>query len=193
MKKSLIALMALAACAAASAQTTLSVEYDFHKNTTWGTKGHYWATGITQGTKYGSFDAWLQGSHNRTNGSIDNLNGWELGYSYALPVGSLTITPRIAYGAMNNIDNGAGGRLNARYMLTTVEASHPISEGLSGFAGVSHTKGLNADAIQSWNRTTAGVDYSLTKNISVRVGGSYIRQLQTNQYGGYGIISYTLN
>jgi hypothetical protein len=182
-------LMIAGMCTQARAQTTLSVEYDFHHNHQWGTNSSYGAVGLSQGTKYGIFDGYLQGSYNNTHGDIDSLNGWEFGYSYAIPVGKFTVTPRIAYGAMNNI----GGAGNARYALTTLEGSYPIRDGLSTFANISHTFGLNDAAIKSWNRATAGIDYSLTKNTSLRLGASYIRQLQTDQFGAYSIVSYTLN
>jgi hypothetical protein len=188
-----IALFAMGFYTSAQSQI-LAAEYDFHKFQGRDQSSHYWAVGLIQPTKYGTFDGWLQGSRNYSAGfSKDRLQGWELGYGYTLPVaGDLTFTPRLAYGAMNNIDFGGGAEGNARYWLLSGEAALPIREGLGLFIGASHTFGANADAIQSWNRFMTGVDVSLTKKISLRLGVSHIRQLQLNQRGVYGIISYNL-
>jgi opacity protein-like surface antigen len=194
MKKSLIALALIAACAAASAQTTISAEYDLHKIKNSQRYSNYGAVGLTQGTKYGNFDGWLQGMRQVGNHeSIDNIAGFEVGYSYALPVtNKLTVTPRIAYGELNGINIGTRD-IKAKYQLTTVEGSYALTGTVAPFVGLSHTRGVNADAIHSWNRVTAGVDYALSKNTSLRVGLSHIQQPGVQQDGAFTILSYTLN
>lgn len=194
MKKSLIALAILAAASIASAQTTVGVEYDLHKIKNGTRLSHYGAVGITQGTKYGNFDGWLQGMRmTGNNQAIDNIAGWEVGYSYAFPItNKLTLTPRLAYGELNGINIGDRD-IKAKYQLTTVEGSYALTGTVAPFVGLSHTRGVNADAIKSWNRVTGGIDYAIAKNTSLRLGLSHIQQPGVQQDGVFTILSYTLN
>jgi hypothetical protein len=122
------------------------------------------------------FDAGWQGANATTKGRGDNQNGWEVGYSYALPVGKVTILPRIAYGAMNNI-NGGTRNLNARYWLGSVEANTALTGTVGTYVSFSHMNGTNADSIKRANRVQAGFDFAVTKDFSVRAG------LSTQKFG----------
>ena len=195
MKKILTAL-ALSLAALTASATSLVVEYFYHAvaNTPAGyTHNQYGYVGIVQPTKFGTFDAGLQGAGATTRGvGTDRQSGWEVGYSYALPVGKFNVIPRIATGAMNRIDPaGAGFTLNARYWLASVEGQLPLNDKLGVYTSYSHMNSINADSIARANRVQVGVDYAVTKSIGVRAGYSYQKFAEDNLNGVVLIGTYS--
>ena len=196
MKKTLAALALLAAAASASA-TTLVVEYDYNHvaNEPAGyTHNQYGYIGLTQELgKFGLVDVGLQGAGATTKGvGTDRQSGWEVGYTYPLSFGKVTVLPRLATGAMNRIDPaGAGFTLNARYWLGSVEANMPLADKLGGYVSYSHMNGINADSIKRANRVQAGVDFAVTKSLSLRTGYSYQKFAEDNLNGVVLIGSYS--
>lgn len=201
MKKHIIALAAFTALAA-SAQTTIVAEYDYHKTVDQNVRSGYYALGAVRSTSVGNFDAYLQGVKSTVGptgfvGPVQNppattlnFNGWELGYSYYVPLKSFSVTPRIASGVMANSDL-FGSKFEAKYVLASVEASYTIKPGLSTYVGASHMHGLNDDSVRASNRVQAGVDYSVTPQTTVRLGGSQIRGNDTIQNGIVTMVFYS--
>lgn len=191
-----LALAAMATTAQAAdfldGKPTLSVEYDYHTNA--GTPGHsqYGYIGLAQQTTLGTFDAGLQGLKATNPGfGTDNSQGFEIGYSYPVSVDKYRITPRIAYGALNQIEPaGSGFSLNARYALLSLEVAAPITKDLGGYVSYSHQNGTNADFGSPSNRVQAGVDFALTDKVALRTGVSFMRQAGFQQNGVVAIVSY---
>ena len=186
--KNILAALALAALSTgAFAQTTLVVESTYHSVRNTPDASMYHAAGLVQGTKFGTFDAYWQGVRAWGNGYTDHLNGFEVGYSYALPVGSVTVTPRVATGTMGNIP----GTAVSKYMQYSVEAGVPLKPEFSGYVSVSHRNGLNKEAIQASNRVQFGLDLLMSKNVTVRLGGSVVKELGSTQRGVVSMLMYT--
>lgn len=190
--KLLAALTLAALTMSASAQVTGIAEVDFHKFNDAEDRSTYWAAGLAYGTKYGTFDGYVQGVHAYGPGYMDNLQGFEFGYTVPnLTIGSAMIMPRIAYGHMGNIAQPNGSNGTGKYFLGSVEANMPLRTGLNGYVSVSHMSGQNEFAIQSQNRVQAGVDITLTEKTTLRVGYSNIRQYQTTQQGIVTMLFYS--
>jgi opacity protein-like surface antigen len=183
MKRTIITIALATLSAVASAQWTSISEIDYHKYSKSPDKSVYWATGLAYSNDLGTFDGYVQGVRSYS-GGVDNLHGAEFGF--ALPaapgIGNGTFTPRLALGTMRNINMG-GYNGNGVYLLGSVELDNPIREGLGGYVGYSHMRGLNAAAISSQNRIQAGLDFTLTPKLTVRAGYSGIRQYSTTQHG----------
>lgn len=182
MKKLIVAAAAALAMGAAMAQVTGIVEYDSHVMSGLANKSGYYAAGLAKSTEYGIFDAYAQGVKATSyTGVVNNLNGWEFGYGGYF-ANTINLNPRIAYGAMNNIDMG-GYVGNARYVLALLEASTAIKGPFTGYTSYSHMAGTNAASIRSSNRWQLGVDTALSETFTVRLGYSRIWQLDTIQNG----------
>lgn len=173
--------LAALSVSSAMAQVTGIVEYDSHVLAGLSSKSGYYAAGLAKSTDYGIFDAYAQGVKSTTNGIEDTMNGWEFGYGGYFP-NTVNLYPRVAYGAMNNIDLG-GYVGNARYLLASIEASTAIKGPFSGYTSVSHMAGLNDASIRSSNRFQLGVDTAFNETFTLRVGYSRIWQLDTIQNG----------
>jgi opacity protein-like surface antigen len=191
MKKFLSALALLSLSLGAAAQVTAIAEVDYHKYNGAKDASTYWATGLSYGSKYGTFDGYAQGVRATGPGYVDNLHGFEFGYTVpGLTLGSASISPRLAYGQMHNVDvpgtDGIG-----KYILGSVEANMPLREGLNGFVSVSHMKGYTDASIKSQNRVMAGVDVTLTEKVTARVGYSRIWQYGTTQQGVVTMLFYS--
>ena len=169
MKKIILALSLASVTMMAGAQITGVVEYDYDRVA--GAKSHsnYVASGLIFNTKYGNFDGYLQGVSVYTNGIRDNSGGIEVGYSKQIAVGSITLSPRVAYGTLNGI---TGTKL-VKYMLYSAEVSSHINAKTSGFVGLSHMNGMTSSAIPSINRMLIGADYALSEKLSARVAYSH--------------------
>ncbi len=189
MKNSIVAVATALALSTSFAQVTGIVEYDSHVMAGLANKSGYYAAGLAKTTDYGIFDAYAQGVKSTSyDGVVDNLNGWEFGYG-AYFANTINLYPRIAYGAMNNIDMG-GYVGNARYVLASIEASTAIKAPFSftgaplmGYTSYSHMAGTNAASIRSSNRWQLGIDTPITDEFTLRVGYSRIWQLGTVQNG----------
>lgn len=180
----LLSALAFASIAfSASAQVTSISEIDYHKYYRMDDRAGYWATGLAYAGKLGTVDGYTQGVHGRGPGYVDNLNGFEFGYTVPnLTVGKAALLPRIAYGQMHNVDvPGTDGK--GKYVLLSAELNAPCHEGLNGYVSLSHMKGYTPASIASQNRFQAGVDITLTEKLTARVGYSLIRQYQTTQNG----------
>ena len=188
MKKNFLAaaILALAAIGSASA-TTISTEYDYNfvsGNPGGYSSNQYLSVGIAQPTPYGTVDFSVQSSFStQTAPGTDRANGYELGYSYAFPVGSkFTLIPRVAIGAMNVIDPSGGGfQYTSKYYLVSLEAQMPITEKITGYASYSHTGDIS-DSLVS-NRGQIGIDYAISKSFSLRTGLSHTNTAGTAQNG----------
>lgn len=167
MKKFFLFVSAFLMSAFAFAQTTVSAGYENSRYKSFGDNSHYAAIGVIQSTSVGSFDAYLQGSRFGS----DRAAGVEVGYGKATDLKVVSNFTRLAIGTMGNID-GVG---RANYALLSTEFSKPINDRFSGYVGLSHTFGLNDQALSN-NRVQFGVDTVLDKNTSLRVGLSSIRQ-----------------
>jgi hypothetical protein len=190
--KKFFSALALAALATSSfAQVTAIAEVDYHKYNGAKDASTYWATGLSYGSAVGTFDGYAQGVRATGPGYVDNLHGFEFGYTVPnLSVGKAAIMPRIAYGQMHNV-NVPGTDGIGKYILGSVEANAPIREGLNGFVSVSHMKGYTDASIKSQNRVQAGVDVVLTEKLTARAGYSRIWQYGSTQQGVVTMLFYT--
>lgn len=185
MKNSLVALALAVVSAAAAAQTTVVLENTYHGYRTSSDASMYSAIGVSQTTKYGMFDAYVQGVRAWGAGYTDRLNGFEVGAGQFYPVGKVTLNPRVAYGTMGNIN---GVSKTTTYMLYSLEATTRLDEKIGGYVSVSHRNGLNAQAIPASNRAQAGLDLSITDNVGLRLGGSIVKELGTTQFGASSML-----
>jgi opacity protein-like surface antigen len=194
MKKILIA-VALAAAALSASATGLVVEYDYnHYQGTPNKLNHneYGYVGLIQSTKFGTFDAGLQGIRTYQPGGVDRADGYEIGYSYPLTLGKFGVIPRLAYGSMAHINPaGTGFDLHARYYMPSVEVNYALNPKLGVFTSFSHMNGVNAASVARANRTQAGVDFTLTKSLALRTAYSYNKFGDTPQQGVVLIGTYS--
>lgn len=188
MKRLLLSVLA-ALSFSAQADVIGVAEYDYHKWAGADSSSGYYAAGLIFVTEAGSFDAYWQGVTDHTNGVRDTLNGWEVGYGLFIAGDKVNVLPRIAYGAMTNINVGYNAQ--SRYLLASIELQTPLTGTIGGYVGTSHMKGLTADAIQSNNRLQAGVDVALSEKTVLRVGYSFVRQFQANQNGVVTMLFHT--
>lgn len=177
MKKILTA-VALATLALSASATGLVVEYDWNHyqgKPAGANHNTYGYVGLIQSTRFGTFDAGLQTSRTYTAGfGVDRANGYEVGYSYPLQYGQFTVTPRIGFGSMANINPaGTGYDVHARYYEPSVEVAYPLTSKLGSFVSFAHMNGISAGATPATNRFEAGVDYKLAPAFSVRTAYSY--------------------
>lgn len=175
MKKMILAAFAAFFSVFAVAQTTVSLGYENTRFSSAKENSHYQAIGLIKQTEYGSFDGYLQGSRFGS----DSMAGVEVGYGRGLTVGSFGNFTRLAVGTMGNIE-GVG---RANYALLSTEFSHPIYDRVSAYVGASHTFALNDQAVSN-NRLQLGVDVTLDKATSLRVGYSAFRQSKETLHGG---------
>ena len=198
MKKLLTALV-LTTLSLAAPATTLTAEYDYNyiATTPDGYRDNqYGYFGIAQPLghegKFGVVDAGIQGSRTNQTAFSDNQTGWELGYTYPLSFGSISVLPRAAYGAMNKINpDGTGFKLNARYYLLSVEADKTLSDRFGAYVSYSHMGHANDDSIRRANRVQFGIDTALTKSFGLRTGLSFQKFDTTQQNGLVLIGTYT--
>lgn len=180
MKKILTAI-ALATAALSASATTLVVEYDWNaiKGKPAGySHNQYYYVGLIEQTSIGTFDVGAQTTRAFVAGNtVDNARGYEVGYSYPLSYDKLTITPRIAYGRLGNIEGGLGTMLNAKYYMPSIELSYSLAPKVGVFTSFSHMNGINADSVVRANRVMVGVDYAFTKEFALRSA------LSTNKFG----------
>ena len=186
MKKTFIALAIAAASISAHAQVTGIVEYDYDRVSNTTQHSNYVASGLIFSTKYGNFDAYAQGLSAYSDGNRDTAGGVEVGYSNQFSVGSVGITPRIAFGTLE----GLRATSVVKYMLYSVEVSTLIAPKTTGFIGVSHMNGLTQSAISAQNRVLIGADYALTERLSARIAYSHKRYLQQNANGIMTSLAY---
>lgn len=195
MKKILTAL-ALATAALTASATGLVVEYDWNHiqgKPNGYNHNDYGYVGVIQPTKFGTFDAGLQGTRSFVSGyGIDRANGYEIGYSYPIATSGLTVIPRGAYGSMAHINPaGTGFNLHARYWMASLEVDKQLNDKVGLYTAVSHMNGVNADSIARANRFQAGVDFTLSKSFSLRTGYSYNVFGDTKQQGVVAIGTYS--
>lgn len=192
MKKTFLA-AALAFAAVGAFAQTVSVEYNYNNVAGQDQYNQYGYVGMAMPTAVGVFDAGLQGVWTTTQHfGTDRARGYEVGYGYPLSLGTVRLSPRIAYGQMNKIDPaGSGFQLNARYYLASLEASKNIAGNLGGYVAVSHMNGLNGDSVARANRLQFGVDYTLTPQMGVRLGLSTQKFGDTQQNGAVVIGTYS--
>lgn len=181
--------LAMASLSVMASDLFVSTEYDYHRGN--GDSSHFGSVGIAKQTEFGTFDAILQAQRSHAAGTTDSSRGFEVGYSYALPVGSFTLVPKMAYGQFNGVDTGTG-TVTAKYWLPSVEVQVPLNQSVNGFVGVSRNIAINGD-MSSYNRVIAGADFVLNQKTSLRVGGSFIRQQQANQRGIFAVLTYAVN
>jgi opacity protein-like surface antigen len=191
----ILALAVLALVAGTASATAVDVEYDWNHvvaNKDNSNHTHYVYAGVIQPTAIGTFDFGLQGTRAQYYGfSNDDSNGWELGYSYPLTYGAFTVVPRFAFGEMNHINpDGTGYNYNAKYFLPSLEADHALTPYAGGYVAYSYMRKANADSIVKANRLQAGIDWTVTKSITLRTGLSYNKFGDQNQEGVVVIGTY---
>ena len=187
MKKILTAI-ALATAALTASATSLVIEYNWnhYQGTPKGLNHNdYGYVGLAQSTRFGTFDAGIQGTRTFTRGfATDRANGYEVGYSYPMTVGKFGVVPRIAYGSMANINPaGTGYDLHARYYMPSVEVNYALGSKVGVFTSLEHMNGVNADSVARANRVQAGLDFTITKDFAMRTAYSYNKFGDTNQQG----------
>lgn len=170
LKKSLIA-AAFLATTSAFAQTTAFTTYDYDRKDGGSFfSQHELHMGLAQTTSIGTFDGALVGRQLVTSGRDDNF-GFELGYSNGVKLGKVTVTGRLGFGQINGVNAGGGGFTgNSEYWSAGVEATLPITNGVTGFTSFRHRNGMNADTVSASNRTAVGAEVALTKSIALRAG-----------------------
>jgi hypothetical protein len=191
--KKIFSALALAVLATSSfAQVTAIAEVDYHRYNGTSDRSTYWATGLSYGGKYGTIDGYAQGVRASGPGYVDNLNGFEVGYTTpVITLGKVTLLPRLALGDMRNIEQPDGTAATGHYALGSVEAGFPLCKAANGYVSVSHMKGLNKYGIASQNRVQFGVDVTLTEKVTARVGYSRIWQYGTTQQGVVTMLFYS--
>lgn len=194
MKKSLIAVIALATLAAASASaTTISAEYNYNE-TAGNSAGasQYGYIGLAQETKYGTVDFGVQGANATTSrfGALDQ-SGYELGYSYPVQVGKFNVVPRAATGVLHTIDPSAAGfSTSQKYFLVSVEGQYKLAEKFTGYSSYSHSNSIGGTKFHG-NRVQVGVDYAVTKALNLRTGLSFQKVDGDNLNGVVAVVSYS--
>ena len=187
MKKSLVALALAAASLSAQAVTAIT-ELTYHEVNGASDRSTYWAAGVAGEVLGATVDAYAQGIRASGTGYMDNLNGFEVGLGKFYEVGSIRLNPRVAYGTMGNINNGTGN-VTGRYVLLSLEGTTRLSETIGGFLSVSHMNKQNEYGVTQ-NNVRAGLDFTVTKAVGVRVGGSLIRGSGSTQRG-LSVLTFT--
>lgn len=175
MRKNILAIAVVLAASSVSAHaagTSAFANYDFARAEGGGVQWEG-VVGLKQSTSIGSFDLGLK--RNRFV-SGDNSNGFEVGYGNGLRLGQVDLQGRVAYGRDNSIDQGGGGFTgNSQYWSAAAEASTPLSTDLRTFVGYRHRNAINADT-PNQNRYIVGVDYSISRAVTLRAGFAHYRQ-----------------
>ncbi len=188
--KKIFAAFALALMAMAASATTISVEYDY--NMVAGSPSeHAGYITLAQETKLGTFDFGIQaaGAVSDNAGAV-RATGWEIGYSLPITTGKITLIPRIATGAMNTIDpNASGFSKSDRYVLGSVEAQMPLTASLTGYTSYTRMSSIIADQNFAYSRVQAGVDFSVTKALTVRTGLSHTQTDRTVVSNGAVVVA----
>lgn len=161
MKKVLLAALALSA-SAAFAQVTGFTKYDYDHAINDGGSSQELAVGAAIATSVGTFDAAVVGNRYSL-GAVENVTGSEFGYSNGLGLQAGKVTGRLAVGQRNG---GAIG--NVRYYSLGAEFTAPLTQNVGAFVGYRHRNSTNFKSVE--NRYTVGVDYSLSTNVSARLG-----------------------
>ena len=171
MKKSFIAAALFAASLSASAAgLTAFAAYDYDKaeSAAW-SSDHVAKAGVKLGTAFGTFDAAYAGSQHVTS-VRDNSRGGEVGYSLGVDLKGLVITGRAAYGQLNQ----------TKYYSLGVEGTQQVTPAFGIFGGYRHTNGVNSTTPAAVNRYTVGVDVTLVKGVTARLG--YARSVLLNEW-----------
>jgi hypothetical protein len=177
--KKIFAITTLAlAATSAFAGITGTVSYDYDRANAgqgvWKSQ-HEVHTGVALGTKFGTFDGAVTGRQLVTN-ARDNNVGFEFGYSNGVKLGAVSVTGRAAYGQFTEVDTTVGGfHGNSAYYSVGAEAAMPVAKTVTGFVGYRFRGDANGDTPVQ-NRYTAGVDMSVNKSVSARVGYAFSKQ-----------------
>lgn len=163
MKKSLLAAALLSLAGLASAgELSGTVKYDYDKMDGGDASLHR----VTTGLKYdfgtvGAVDGGFVASQARLGGKSANGQGYEVGYSNGLKVGPVALTGRLSFSQLS-FDPARIDVYKAE-----VGAALPVTTNLSLVGGYEHIQ-LKRDADAIANRGIIGVDYAITKQLSVR-------------------------
>ena len=184
--KKIFTTLALVAFAATASAATGFTTYDYDQaNAGQGSfeAQHEVHVGAAVATKFGAFDGAVVGSQLVT-ASRDKGLGFELGYSKGLKLGTVAVTARAAYGRVNQLAVGGGGFTgNSQYYSLSAEAALPIAKNVTGFVGYRFRDGLNSNTPAVQNRFTAGVDFAVTKGVTLRAGYAFTKQAGYNMNG----------
>ena len=175
-----LALATLTATAAGPGLTVFSTyDYDKAEAAKW-SSDHTLKAGLKLKTSLGTFDAAAVGAQRVTNKRADSY-GAEVGYSLGVDLKGLVITGRAAYGEVEK----------AKYYSMGVEATQQVTPVFGVFGGYRHTNGVSAVTPSAVNRYTVGVDMTLTKALSVRLGYARAALLNENTNGVTTAVSYS--
>lgn len=164
MKKTLLAAVLLSVAGLASAgDLTGTVKYDYDK-----ASGNADASlhRVTTGLKYdfgtvGAVDGGYVAAQARLGGATGNGQGYEIGYSNGVKLGSVALSGRLSFSQLS-FDAAKIDVAKAE-----VGAALPITDRLSLTGGFEHLR-MTRDADAIANRGLVGVDYALTKQLSLR-------------------------
>lgn len=182
MKKTFIAAaLALSAFTASAAGLTAFTTYDYDKveATASPRADQTVKAGLKLKTNFGAFDLAAVGAQRATTNRVDSY-GAEVGYSLGVDLKGLVITGRAAYGEVEK----------AKYYSLGVEATQQVTPTFGIFGGYRHTNGVSAATASAANRYTVGVDVSLTKALTARVGYARTASLGENSNGLVTAVSY---
>lgn len=179
MKKIVLsAVLALSAVAASAMEVTGAVKYDYDRfEAASGALSSHRATASLAGGfgKLGTMDVGLVTAQAQVTGDRVNLNGVEVGYSNGTKVGPVELGGRLGFTQYNTGRiAGLSARADVLSVAGTVEL--PLTSKLSVVGGVEHLRADlsgDLDGKSIANRSTVGVEYAVSKNVSVQ--GLYAR------------------
>jgi hypothetical protein len=177
----------LAVSSLTHAQTSVFLTFDTNFKIGGSGTNQELGTGLAFDTRVGKFDFALLGNRYSVAG-INEALGFEVGYSRASSTKFGKFTTRGSYGRKNYIDEAGGGFVrNTNYYGFSEEFSKPLSESTTAFLEYRHRGFLSAG---SENRLSTGLNLSLTKSATARIGYGYTRASGANYQGPVLSFSY---
>lgn len=177
MKKIVSAVAILVASTAATAGPVAFITHDYDR-----TVGpavidsqHEITAGARLGTKFGTVDGALL-VHQFVAGERDNGLGFAAGYSNGTKMGPVTLTGRIGYGRINQVDvRDRSVKGNSEFLDLSAEAGMKVLANASGFASFRHRTGINGSTATS-NRYAFGLETPLGSGYTFRIARTHVRQ-----------------
>lgn len=184
MKTLLIAASLLAFTAVSSAAIVGTTQYTFSHATSGSIQELQ--TGLKVDTPIGKLDGAVVGDRYHF-GKVDNVLGFELGYSNDLKLGAGSLAGRVAYGRKNLVNVDGVYSKNLQYISLSGEFHAPITKVITGYTGYEHRRVLGGTVE---NRLSAGAEFNLTKSLSTRVGYQHASIAGKNFNGLVTSVSY---
>lgn len=188
MKKIFATIVLASLATAASAQLTGTAKYDFDRLEGGAVTLHRGTVGLKYTGAYGSVDGGAVSGQLRTDIGSITANGFEIGYSNSLKLGTITTTGRVGYSELRT----SGGQLDRTSV--SVEGSLPITKTVNGVVGYEYNdlrlKAFGGVAEGTAHRYTVGADVALTKTVGLRALYAISRSEGENANGLTAALTY---